>query len=69
MLKKIYIIRYCYRDENGGVPSVHITEILGASQLYINQALAAGALAYNDEPKSGTMSEVNKIFFYNFKYY
>ncbi|XP_061935632.1 probable citrate synthase 2, mitochondrial [Apis cerana] len=52
---RLYIVLNA--DENGGVPSVHITEILGASQLYINQALAAGALAYTDEPKSGTMSE------------
>lgn len=47
------------RDEDGGVPAVHVTEILGASQLDINQALAAGVLAYTNEPKSGTMSQVN----------
>ncbi|XP_076671726.1 citrate synthase, mitochondrial-like isoform X4 [Andrena cerasifolii] len=44
-------------DEDGGVPAVHVTEILGASQLDINQALAAGVLAYSNEPKSGTMSQ------------
>ncbi|XP_017766296.1 PREDICTED: probable citrate synthase 1, mitochondrial [Eufriesea mexicana] len=44
-------------DENGGIPGVHVTEILGSSQLCINQALAAGALAYADEPKSGTVSQ------------
>ncbi|XP_076398393.1 citrate synthase, mitochondrial isoform X2 [Megachile rotundata] len=44
-------------DENGGVPAIHISEILGASQSNINQALAAGVLAYTDEPKSGTMSQ------------
>ncbi|CAL7944441.1 unnamed protein product [Xylocopa violacea] len=44
-------------DEDGGIPGVHVTQILGASQLCINQALAAGALAYADEPKTGTMSQ------------
>ena len=44
-------------DEDGGIPAVHVTEILGASQLDINQALAAGVLAYNNEPKSGTLSQ------------
>ncbi|CAK9810720.1 Probable citrate synthase, mitochondrial [Anthophora quadrimaculata] len=44
-------------DEDGGIPGIHVTEILGASQLNINQALAAGVLAYVDEPKSGTMSQ------------
>ncbi|XP_076288165.1 putative citrate synthase 2, mitochondrial [Lasioglossum baleicum] len=44
-------------DEDGGFPAIHVTEILGACQLDINQALAAGVLAYNDEPKSGTMSQ------------
>lgn len=55
---RIYITKYFYRDENGGIPGVHVTEILGASQSYVNQALAAGALAYTEEPKSGTISEV-----------
>ncbi|XP_076181851.1 putative citrate synthase 2, mitochondrial isoform X1 [Ptiloglossa arizonensis] len=44
-------------DEDGGVPAVHVTEILGASQLDINQALAAGVLAYADEPETGTMTQ------------
>ncbi|XP_078052101.1 putative citrate synthase 2, mitochondrial [Augochlora pura] len=44
-------------DEDGGIPAIHVTEILNACQLDVNQALAAGILAYNDEPKSGTMSQ------------
>ncbi|KAK1118873.1 hypothetical protein K0M31_014644 [Melipona bicolor] len=52
---RLYIVLNA--DENGGIPGVHITEILGASQSYVNQALAAGALAYVDEPKNGTVSE------------
>ncbi|XP_043264972.1 probable citrate synthase 2, mitochondrial [Colletes gigas] len=44
-------------DEDGGIPAVHVTEILGASQLDVNQALAAGVLAYADEPKSGTLAQ------------
>ncbi|XP_076243547.1 putative citrate synthase 2, mitochondrial [Calliopsis andreniformis] len=44
-------------DEDGGVPAVHVTEILGASGLDVNKALAAGVLAYANEPGSGTMSE------------
>ncbi|XP_020723534.1 citrate synthase, mitochondrial isoform X1 [Bombus terrestris] len=52
---RLYIVLNA--DENGGIPGVHVTEILGASQSYVNQALAAGALAYTEEPKSGTISE------------
>ncbi|XP_026674721.1 citrate synthase, mitochondrial-like [Ceratina calcarata] len=44
-------------DDNGGLPSIHVTEILGASQLCINQTLAAGALAHSNEPESGTLSQ------------
>ncbi|XP_076766914.1 citrate synthase, mitochondrial [Xylocopa sonorina] len=55
-------------DEDGGIPGVHVTEIIGASQLCINQALAAGALAYTDEPKTGTMSQVNATTFHTSKY-
>ncbi|XP_054004079.1 probable citrate synthase 2, mitochondrial [Hylaeus anthracinus] len=44
-------------DEDGGVPAVHVTEILGASQLDVNQALAAGVLAYAVEPNSGTLAQ------------
>ncbi|KZC10622.1 putative citrate synthase 1, mitochondrial, partial [Dufourea novaeangliae] len=44
-------------DEDGGSPAVHVTEILGATQLAVNHALAAGVLAYADEPRSGTMAQ------------
>ena len=64
MFFHIEFMKYFYRDENGGIPGIHITEILGASQSYVNQALAAGALAYVDEPKNGTVSEVNRIIFF-----
>ncbi|XP_076227656.1 putative citrate synthase 2, mitochondrial [Nomia melanderi] len=44
-------------DDDGGIPAIHITEILGATQIDVNQALSAGILAYTDEPRSGTMSQ------------
>ncbi|XP_017793182.1 PREDICTED: citrate synthase, mitochondrial-like [Habropoda laboriosa] len=52
---RLYIVLNA--DEDGGIPGIHVTEILGASQLDINQAIAAGVLAYANEPKSGTMSQ------------
>ncbi|XP_068990947.1 citrate synthase-like [Neodiprion pinetum] len=42
-------------DEDGGSPGAHTTQILGDAILDPSQALAAGALAYGDEPRGGSM--------------
>jgi hypothetical protein len=46
-------------DDDGGVPAAHITQILGSTDLNINETLASSVLAYTEEPKSGTMLQVN----------
>lgn len=45
-------------DDDGGAPAAHVTHILGATDLHINEVLSSSVLAYVDEPKSGTMSQV-----------
>lgn len=50
---------YLYRDEDGGSPGAHVTQILGDATLDPSQALAAGALGYANEPESGSMLQVN----------
>ena len=53
-----------YRDDDGGVPGSHVTQILGTAQPTISQALAAGVPAFFNEPKTGTMSQVKKNYFF-----
>ncbi|KAG7196733.1 hypothetical protein KM043_013993 [Ampulex compressa] len=52
---RLYIVLNA--DEHGGIPGAHVTEIVGASRFDINQALAAGGLAYAAEPKTGTLQQ------------
>ncbi|XP_012253635.2 probable citrate synthase 2, mitochondrial [Athalia rosae] len=42
-------------DEDSGSPGAHMTQILGYSTLDPSQALAAGVMAYADEPQGGSM--------------
>ncbi|XP_063978864.1 probable citrate synthase, mitochondrial isoform X2 [Diachasmimorpha longicaudata] len=44
-------------DENGGVPSCHISQILGSCQYSPRKALAAAFLAHINEPMTGTLSQ------------
>ncbi|XP_018347370.1 PREDICTED: citrate synthase, mitochondrial-like isoform X2 [Trachymyrmex septentrionalis] len=44
-------------DDDGGAPIAHVTQILGSTDLHINEVLASIVLAYVEEPKSGTMLE------------
>ncbi|XP_043267634.1 probable citrate synthase 2, mitochondrial [Venturia canescens] len=52
---RLYIVANA--DEDGGIPSTHVTQILGASRLELSKTLAAGVLAYSNEPNTGTMSQ------------
>jgi len=45
-------------DDDGGAPIAHVTQILGSTDLHINEILASTVLAHIEEPKSGTMLEV-----------
>jgi len=49
---------YLNSDDDGGAPIAHVTQILGSTDLHINEVLASTVLTYVDEPKSGTMLEV-----------
>ncbi|KAL6428166.1 hypothetical protein ACFW04_008490 [Cataglyphis niger] len=48
-------------DDDGGAPAAHVTHILGATDLHINEVLSSSVLAYIDEPKSGTMSQWKEL--------
>ncbi|XP_011705944.1 PREDICTED: probable citrate synthase 2, mitochondrial [Wasmannia auropunctata] len=48
-------------DDDGGAPIAHITQILGSTDLHINEVLASVVLAHVDEPKSGTMLEWKEL--------
>ncbi|XP_018396653.1 PREDICTED: probable citrate synthase 2, mitochondrial isoform X2 [Cyphomyrmex costatus] len=48
-------------DDDGGAPIAHVTEILGSTDLHINEVLASTVLGYVDEPKSGTMLEWKEL--------
>lgn len=49
---------YGSRDDDGGVPGSHIAQIMGSSQFDASRALAAGVLAYANEPRTGTLHQV-----------
>ncbi|KAG5317234.1 CISY1 synthase, partial [Pseudoatta argentina] len=53
---RLYIILNA--DDDGGAPIAHVTQILGSTDLHINEVLASIVLAYIEEPKSGTMLEI-----------
>ncbi|XP_024881024.1 probable citrate synthase 2, mitochondrial [Temnothorax curvispinosus] len=48
-------------DDDGGAPIAHVTQILGLTDLHINEVLASSVLAHIDEPKSGTMFEWKEL--------
>ncbi|EFN84182.1 Probable citrate synthase 1, mitochondrial, partial [Harpegnathos saltator] len=48
-------------DDDGGTPAAHITHILGSTDLNINEVLASSALAYTDEPATGTMLQWEEL--------
>ncbi|XP_028047292.2 probable citrate synthase 2, mitochondrial, partial [Monomorium pharaonis] len=48
-------------DDDGGAPISHVTQILGSTDLHINEILASTVLAHADEPKSGTMLEWKEL--------
>ncbi|XP_018359351.1 PREDICTED: probable citrate synthase 2, mitochondrial isoform X1 [Trachymyrmex cornetzi] len=48
-------------DDDGGAPIAHVTQILGSTDLHINEVLASTVLAHVEEPKSGTMLEWKKL--------
>ncbi|XP_018044444.1 PREDICTED: probable citrate synthase 2, mitochondrial [Atta colombica] len=48
-------------DDDGGAPIAHVTQILGSTDLHINEVLASTVLAHIEEPKSGTMLEWKKL--------
>ncbi|XP_014483178.1 PREDICTED: probable citrate synthase 2, mitochondrial [Dinoponera quadriceps] len=48
-------------DDDGGAPAAHVTQILGSTDLDINEVLASSALAYTDEPTSGTMLQWEEL--------
>jgi len=58
-LNKSFII-ILTSDDDGGAPVTHITQILGSTDLDLNEVLASSVLAYANEPKSGTMLQVNQ---------
>lgn len=47
-------------DDNGGIPSLHISQILGSSQHEFGKAIAGLILASANEPSSGTLVQVIK---------
>ncbi|XP_014218977.1 citrate synthase, mitochondrial-like [Copidosoma floridanum] len=44
-------------DDEGGIPGAHVAQIMGTSQYDASRALAAGVLAYANEPTSGTLCQ------------
>ncbi|XP_011057327.1 PREDICTED: probable citrate synthase 2, mitochondrial, partial [Acromyrmex echinatior] len=56
---RLYIILNA--DDDGGAPIAHVTQILGSTDLHINEVLASIVLAYIEEPKSGTMLEWKEL--------
>nr|XP_012224555.1 PREDICTED: probable citrate synthase 1, mitochondrial [Linepithema humile] len=48
-------------DDDGGAPATHITQILGSTDLDINETLASSVLAHTEEPKSGTMLQWKEL--------
>ncbi|XP_011498429.1 PREDICTED: citrate synthase, mitochondrial-like isoform X2 [Ceratosolen solmsi marchali] len=42
-------------DDDGGIPGAHVAQIMGSCQFDASRALAAGVLAYANEPTSGTL--------------
>lgn len=44
-------------DDDGGIPGAHVAQIMGSSQSDASRALAAGVLAYANEPSSGTFRQ------------
>jgi len=54
------IFYYFNSDDDGGAPIAHVTQILGSTDLHINEVLASTVLAHIDEPKTGTMSQVKE---------
>ncbi|XP_018307004.1 probable citrate synthase 2, mitochondrial [Mycetomoellerius zeteki] len=48
-------------DDDGGAPIAHVTQILGLTDLHINEVLASTVLAHIEEPKSGTMLEWKEL--------
>ncbi|XP_015126096.1 probable citrate synthase 2, mitochondrial [Diachasma alloeum] len=48
---------YSQLDEDGGVPSSHISQIMGSCQYSPRKALAAAFLALVNEPTTGTLSQ------------
>ena len=49
----------CCRDDEGGIPGTHVAQIMGSCQFDASRALAAGVLAYANEPTSGTLCQVS----------
>ncbi|EZA49338.1 hypothetical protein DMN91_000390 [Ooceraea biroi] len=48
-------------DDDGGTPAAHITQILGSTDLDINEILASSVLAYANEPRSGTILQWQEL--------
>ncbi|KAJ8676439.1 hypothetical protein QAD02_012226 [Eretmocerus hayati] len=44
-------------DDDGGIPGAHVAQIMGSCQFDASRALAAGVLAYANEPTSGTLCQ------------
>ncbi|XP_058810865.1 citrate synthase, mitochondrial-like [Phymastichus coffea] len=44
-------------DDDGGIPGAHVAQIMGSCQFDASRALAAGVLAYANEPITGTLSQ------------
>ncbi|XP_011296902.1 probable citrate synthase 2, mitochondrial isoform X2 [Fopius arisanus] len=58
LLRLIILLNaYLQLDEAGGVPSSHISQIMGSCQYSPRKALAAGFLALGNEPVTGTLPQ------------
>lgn len=48
-------------DDDGGIPGAHVAQIMGSCQNDASRALAAGVLAYSNEPTTGTLCQVGTV--------